>query len=41
MGPNRCVNLRKPLISEVTQKKRLQFAREHKDWTLEQWKKVM
>ena len=22
-------------------KKRLQFAREHKDWTLEQWKKVM
>ena len=41
MGLNSCVALRKPLISEANQKKRLQFAREHKDWTLEQWKKVM
>ena len=41
LGLNRCVALRKPLISEATQKKRFQFAREHKDWTLEQWKKVM
>ncbi len=38
---NSCVALRKPLISEANRKKRLQFAREHKDWTLEQWKKVM
>ena len=41
MGLNSCVALRKPLISDANQKKRLQFAREHKDWTLEQWKKVM
>ena len=41
LGLNSCVALRKPLISEANRKKRLQFAREHKDWTLEQWKKVM
>lgn len=41
LGLNSCVALRKPLISDSNQKKRLQFAREHKDWTLEQWKKVM
>ena len=34
-----CVALRKPLISEANLKKRLQFAGEDKDWTLEQWKK--
>ena len=39
LGLNSCV--RKPLISEANRKKRLQFAREHKDWTLEQWTKVM
>uniref|UniRef100_A0AAQ5XD73 Transposase IS30-like HTH domain-containing protein n=1 Tax=Amphiprion ocellaris TaxID=80972 RepID=A0AAQ5XD73_AMPOC len=37
----KAVALRKPLISEDDQKKRLQFAVEHKDWTLDQWKKVM
>ena len=41
LGLNSYVALRKPLISEAQRKKRLQFAREHKDWTLEQWKKVM
>ncbi|KAF7641747.1 hypothetical protein LDENG_00273020 [Lucifuga dentata] len=41
LGINSCVALRKPLISEANQKKRLQFAREQKDWTLEQWKKIM
>ena len=41
LGLNSCVALRKPLISEANRKKRLQFASEHKDWTLEQWKKVM
>ena len=40
-GLNGSVALRKPLISKTNLKKRLQFAREHKDWTLEQWKKVM
>ncbi|KAK1786370.1 hypothetical protein P4O66_017607 [Electrophorus voltai] len=33
--------LRKPLAREANRQKQLQFAREHKDWTLEQWKKVM
>ncbi|KAK3544716.1 hypothetical protein QTP86_026116, partial [Hemibagrus guttatus] len=37
LGLNSCV----ALISEANRKKRLQFARDHKDWTLEQWKKVM
>ena len=41
LGLNSCVVLRKPLISEANQKKRLQFDSEHKDWTLEQWKKDM
>ncbi|KAF7646280.1 hypothetical protein LDENG_00190250 [Lucifuga dentata] len=41
LGLNSCVALRKPLISQANQKKRLQFAWEQKDWTLEQWKKVM
>jgi hypothetical protein len=32
---------KKPLISAVNRKKQLQFAREHKDWTIEQCKHVM
>uniref|UniRef100_A0AAQ6A8K8 Cartilage oligomeric matrix protein n=1 Tax=Amphiprion ocellaris TaxID=80972 RepID=A0AAQ6A8K8_AMPOC len=40
-GLSSCVALRKPLISEANQKKRLQFAMEHKYWTLEHYKKVM
>ena len=35
LGLNNHVAVRKPLISEANWKKR------HKDWTLEQWKKVM
>ena len=41
LGLNSCVAVRKPVVIEANRKKRLQFAREHKDWTLEQWKKVM
>ena len=41
LGLNSCVVIRKPPISQADWKKRLQFAREHKDWTVEQWKKVM
>ena len=41
LGQNRRVALRKPLISETNQRKKLQFAWEHKEWTLQQWKKVM
>lgn len=38
LGLSSCVALRKPLISETNWEKRLQIAREHKDWTLEKWK---
>nr|KAF6360105.1 hypothetical protein mMyoMyo1_011063 [Myotis myotis] len=33
--------VRTPLLSAVTKIKRLQFAKEHKYWTVEHWKKVM
>ena len=41
LGLNSRVALGKPLISDANRIKRLKFAREHKDWTLDQWKKVM
>ena len=41
MGLNSCVATRKPLLTETNRKKRLQFARDHKNWTLEQWRKIM
>jgi len=41
LGLNSCVAWWKPLISEANQEKRLQFDREHKDWTLERSKEVM
>ena len=41
LGLNSCVALRKPLISEANWKKKAPIAGEHKDWTLEQWKKIM
>ncbi|KAK1792955.1 hypothetical protein P4O66_001678 [Electrophorus voltai] len=41
IGTKQLCNLKKPLVSEANQQKWLQFAMEHKDWTLEQWKKVM
>lgn len=31
---------RKPLLRRVNKRKRLQWAREHKSWTLDQWRKV-
>ncbi len=37
LGLNSCAALRKQLISEANRKKGLDI----KDWTLEQWKKVM
>ena len=41
LGLNSCVALRQPLVSEANRQKQLQFAREHKDWTLELWTEVM
>lgn len=32
---------KKPLISEKNRKARLEFAKEHKDWTIEQWSRVI
>lgn len=31
----------KPLLSEANWEKQVQFAREQKDWTEEQWTKIM
>ena len=33
--------VKKPFINEKHRKDRLRFAREHKDWTLDQWRKVI
>jgi transposase len=41
MGLRSCAATRKPLVSKANLKKRLQFAKDHKDWTVEQWKRVM
>ena len=32
---------RKPILTETMRKKRLQFANRYKDWTAEEWKRVM
>ena len=41
MGLRSCVVTSKPLISEANRMRRLQFAKDHKDWTVEQWKHVL
>lgn len=35
------VGAKKPLVSKKNQKRRCQFAREHWDWTFEQWQNVL
>lgn len=35
------VAVRKPLLRPVNKKKRLKFAQEHVDWTIDQWKSVL
>ena len=35
-----CRPVRVPMMTPVHRRKHLQWAREHQNWTLEQWKKV-
>ena len=40
-GLRGCVAAKKPLLRDPTIRKRLAFAREHRDWTIEQWNSVL
>lgn len=40
-GLRGCVAVKKPLLSDANCSKRLKFAREHKNWTVNDWKKVL
>ena len=41
LGYRRCVARRRPLLKKIDYKCRLEFARAHKDWTVEDWKRVI
>src|SRR5437763_11442894 len=41
LGYNRCIARRRPLLKAIDYKRRLAFARAHKDWTIEDWKRVI
>ena len=34
-------NIKKPLLTPVHRMKRLKFAKDHINWTVEQWRQVM
>src|SRR5690348_5898976 len=40
-GFTRCVALAKPPLSDENKKTRLEWAKEHKDWTLTQWMEIL
>lgn len=40
-GLKGCVAVKKPLLRPINKKKRLQWAQQHRNWTLEQWKNVL
>lgn len=40
-GYERCISQFKPQITEVSKQKRLLFAQNHLDWTVEQWDQVL
>jgi transposase len=35
------IKKKKPYLSRIHQKRRLEFAKEHKDWTIEDWSKII
>ena len=37
----KCAKTKKPFVSTVNRRKRVEFARRHRDWTIEEWKKVL
>jgi len=39
-GYHKCTACTNPFINQKTQKKRLEYAIEHKDWLLEDWKQI-
>lgn len=41
LGYRRCAARRRPLLKKIDYKRRLQFAKEHKDWTVDDWKRVI
>jgi transposase len=41
LGYRRCIARRRPLLKAIDEKRRLQFARTHKHWTVEDWKRVI
>jgi len=36
-----CVSVKKPFLTKERKVKRLMFAKDHKDWTVDQWRKVI
>ena len=41
LGYSKVTARKKPLITEAQRKRRVLFAKEHKDWTLEKWRRVL
>lgn len=37
----KCAKTKKPFVSAVNRRKRVEFARRRRDWTIEEWKKVL
>ena len=41
LGYTRSIARRRPLLKKLDMKRRLKFAREHRDWTIEDWKRII